>query len=211
MNCLRLLERWDRGFESHSRHGYLNCTRLLYVCVVLCIGDWSPFKELYRLCIGSGNWKSGQGPTKGCRAIIIINIKTIFFKTDQSHKIFRKKYISSTVLALTSLISGGRSVGIVRLRTMATEFSFSSYCLWRQEITAFTPELRPGKGLLELTVAHMGFDYLSMKNINIMAFKDETSWILVWRIPPFRRNTLHASSGFKKWIRWRRQIPPKNW
>jgi hypothetical protein len=28
-------------------------------------------------------------------------------------------------LALTSLTSGGRSVGIVRLRTQATEFSFS--------------------------------------------------------------------------------------
>jgi hypothetical protein len=30
-----------------------------------------PSKESYWLCIGSGNWKSGQGPTKGCRAIII--------------------------------------------------------------------------------------------------------------------------------------------
>jgi hypothetical protein len=25
-------------------------------------------KESYRLCIGSRNWKSGQGPTKGCSA-----------------------------------------------------------------------------------------------------------------------------------------------
>jgi hypothetical protein len=28
-----------------------------------------PSKESYRLCIGSRNWKSGQGPTKGCRII----------------------------------------------------------------------------------------------------------------------------------------------
>jgi hypothetical protein len=28
MNCLRSLEHWDRGFESHSM-------RLFYVCVVL--------------------------------------------------------------------------------------------------------------------------------------------------------------------------------
>jgi hypothetical protein len=28
-----------------------------------------PSKESYRLCIGLRNWKSGQGPTKGCRAI----------------------------------------------------------------------------------------------------------------------------------------------
>jgi hypothetical protein len=30
-----------------------------------------PSKESCRLCTGSRNWKSGQGPTKGCRAIII--------------------------------------------------------------------------------------------------------------------------------------------
>jgi hypothetical protein len=35
MNCLRSLERWDCGFESHSRHGCL-CVRLF--CVVLCVG-----------------------------------------------------------------------------------------------------------------------------------------------------------------------------
>jgi hypothetical protein len=33
MNCLRSLERWDSGFESHSTHGSL---RLFCVCVVLC-------------------------------------------------------------------------------------------------------------------------------------------------------------------------------
>jgi hypothetical protein len=34
----------------------------------------SASKECYRLCIGSRIWKRGQGPTKGCRAIIIIII-----------------------------------------------------------------------------------------------------------------------------------------
>jgi hypothetical protein len=38
MNCFRSLERWDRGFEFHSRHICL-CLRLVYVCVVLCIGS----------------------------------------------------------------------------------------------------------------------------------------------------------------------------
>jgi hypothetical protein len=33
-----------------------------------------PYKESYRLCIGSRNLKGGQGPRKGCRAIIIIII-----------------------------------------------------------------------------------------------------------------------------------------
>jgi hypothetical protein len=37
MNCLCLLERWDRGFESQSRHGYIR-VRLFCVCVVLCVG-----------------------------------------------------------------------------------------------------------------------------------------------------------------------------
>jgi hypothetical protein len=50
------------------------CVRLFCVWVVLCVGSglamgWSPSKEYYRLCTRSRNWKSGQGPTKGCRAI----------------------------------------------------------------------------------------------------------------------------------------------
>jgi hypothetical protein len=31
MNCLRSLGRWDHGFESHSRHGYL-CAFIRYLC-----------------------------------------------------------------------------------------------------------------------------------------------------------------------------------
>jgi hypothetical protein len=65
------LGRWDRGYESHSRHGYL-CVRILCVCYVLYVGrrlatGWSCFQEvvltLYR------KLKSGQGPRKGCRAM----------------------------------------------------------------------------------------------------------------------------------------------
>jgi hypothetical protein len=41
------------------------------VHVVALATGWSPSKESYRLCIGSRSWKSGQGPTKGCRAIIM--------------------------------------------------------------------------------------------------------------------------------------------
>jgi hypothetical protein len=46
---------------------------------ILCVGTgfatgWSTVRGFYRLCIGSRNWKSGQGPTKGCRAIITIII-----------------------------------------------------------------------------------------------------------------------------------------
>jgi hypothetical protein len=38
MICLRLLGHWDRGFESHSRHGCL-CVRLFCACVVPCVGS----------------------------------------------------------------------------------------------------------------------------------------------------------------------------
>jgi hypothetical protein len=79
MNWLRSLEHWDRGFESLSRHEYLGCVRLFCVYVALCVSrclatGWSPSMESNQLCIRSRNWKSGQGPTKSCRAIIIIII-----------------------------------------------------------------------------------------------------------------------------------------
>jgi hypothetical protein len=66
---LRSLEHWDRGFESHSRHG---CLCLFILFVLFCVQVAAalrradpPYKESYRLCIGLRNWKSGQGPTKG--------------------------------------------------------------------------------------------------------------------------------------------------
>jgi hypothetical protein len=73
MNCLRSLERWDRGFEFHSRHGCL-CVCLFCVCVVLCVGSglgtgWSPVQGVLPTVYGLRNRESGQGPTRGCRAI----------------------------------------------------------------------------------------------------------------------------------------------
>jgi hypothetical protein len=79
MNCFRSLERWDRGFESHSRHG---CLRE-FILFVLFVCRWqvdSSSKESYPLCIGSRNLKSGQGPVEGCRAILIIIIITIILQ-----------------------------------------------------------------------------------------------------------------------------------
>jgi hypothetical protein len=50
------------------------CVRLFCVCVVLCVGSglatgWSPVQEVLPTVCTSRNWKSGQGPTKGCTAI----------------------------------------------------------------------------------------------------------------------------------------------
>jgi hypothetical protein len=74
MNCLCSHECWDRGFESHSRHGCLYASILFYVVLFVVNGlrrTDPPSKESYRLCIRLGNWKNGQGPTKDCRAIDI--------------------------------------------------------------------------------------------------------------------------------------------
>jgi hypothetical protein len=74
MNCLRSLERWDHGFQSHSRHGCL-CVRLFFVCVVLCIGSGlatglSLVQGVYRLCKKwLRNWRRDQGPVRAVRAI----------------------------------------------------------------------------------------------------------------------------------------------
>jgi hypothetical protein len=75
----------DRGFETYSWQRYLYCVRLFYVCVVMCVGGGlaradSPSKDSYRLYIRSRNLKSGKGPTKGRRAIIIINSVAIVRK-----------------------------------------------------------------------------------------------------------------------------------
>jgi hypothetical protein len=79
VNRLRSLERWDRGFESHSRNGCLYSECLFCVSVVLCVGrglatGWSPVQgvlsTVYRI---KKLEKSVQGPIKGCRAIIIIH------------------------------------------------------------------------------------------------------------------------------------------
>jgi hypothetical protein len=74
--------------------------RLFRVCVVLFVDrglakGWSPVQgvlpTVYR------NWKSGQGPTKGFRAIIInnihrIQIKFISFKTRNYYHVYESRY-----------------------------------------------------------------------------------------------------------------------
>jgi hypothetical protein len=47
---------------------------ILFVQVAALRRAYPPSKESRRLCIGSRKWKSGQGPTKDCRPIIIIII-----------------------------------------------------------------------------------------------------------------------------------------
>jgi hypothetical protein len=67
MNYLRQLKHWDRGFESHSRHGCL-CAFILCLRCVLATG-WSPIQGVLPAVMGLQHWKIAQGPTQGCRAI----------------------------------------------------------------------------------------------------------------------------------------------
>jgi hypothetical protein len=66
-------KRWDRRFESHSRHGCL-CAFILCLCCPVCrqrpcdgliTRPKSPAVCVIRL----RNWRRGQGPTNVCRAI----------------------------------------------------------------------------------------------------------------------------------------------
>jgi hypothetical protein len=76
MNCLRQLEHWDCGFESHSRHG---CLCAFILCFVLFCAQVAalrradlPSKQSYGLCIAEETEKAAK-VHKGCRAI---NIQT---------------------------------------------------------------------------------------------------------------------------------------
>jgi hypothetical protein len=70
---------WSKAWTLFARASTatlgLNPTWGMDVCVVLCVEVAAlrradPLsKESYRLCRRTRNWKSGQGPTKGCRAI----------------------------------------------------------------------------------------------------------------------------------------------
>jgi hypothetical protein len=48
MNCLRSLEHWDRGFESHSRHGFILFVLSFVSVAALRRANYSS-KESYRL------------------------------------------------------------------------------------------------------------------------------------------------------------------
>jgi hypothetical protein len=89
-----MMAAWPKAWTVFARSNTgvmgLNPTRgmdvhvcLCCVCAILCVGSgfvtgWSPTKESCWLCIGLWNWKSGQGPAKGCRTINEwMNIKTI--------------------------------------------------------------------------------------------------------------------------------------
>jgi hypothetical protein len=58
-----------------------------------------PSKESYRLCKRSWNWKSGQGPTKGCRAIDRSYVlMKIFTPSHKCYSVLSYNFICTTYL-----------------------------------------------------------------------------------------------------------------
>jgi hypothetical protein len=135
MNPLRSLERWDRGFESHSRRGCLYCLSLFCIYVALCVGrglakGWSPSKESYGLCIGSRNWKSGQGPTKGCRAIIIIIIIIIIMPAFFSLRKLELELINKDTLSKSIYRFDSIHRHVTNIVILFFVFSPATACFW---------------------------------------------------------------------------------
>jgi hypothetical protein len=69
MKCLRPLEHWKFGFESHSRHGCL-CVSLFCVYVVLCVGrglstGWSSVQGVLPPVYMNKKLKTRPRPNKG--------------------------------------------------------------------------------------------------------------------------------------------------
>jgi hypothetical protein len=74
MNCLRSLERWDRGLESDSRLGCLpafySVFMLYYVQLEALRRADHAIKEFYRLCIKDyGTEEEVRAQQMGCRAV----------------------------------------------------------------------------------------------------------------------------------------------
>jgi hypothetical protein len=96
--------RWSRGIRLSSLARALGCwirillkawmsvcVPLFCVCVVLYVGrglatGWSPSMDTYRLCVGSRNRNSSQGPAKGCGAIIVVVVIIMMQTTARPHK-----------------------------------------------------------------------------------------------------------------------------
>jgi hypothetical protein len=72
MNCLRSLERWDRGFESHSRHAYV---RLFSSCVVLYVGRgygtaWTSVQRVLPTVYRTRNLKAAKAQKRAVDGIL---------------------------------------------------------------------------------------------------------------------------------------------
>jgi hypothetical protein len=87
MNCLRPLKRWDRGFESHLKHGCL-CAFTLFVLFCVQVAALRradpPSKESYRRCIKIKKLRKPASPKK--RTVVPQIDRCIFWYALKLHK-----------------------------------------------------------------------------------------------------------------------------
>jgi hypothetical protein len=133
MKRLRPLEHWNRGFESHSRHGCL-CAFILFLLFCVWVGPLRrahpPPKESYWLSIRLKNWKWGEGPGGLYREVeraIVCTARRVFpplctrIKSDPD--IVRRRYLYYTHSAdKPNRVQQKKLRGfLVRKRTIPTE------------------------------------------------------------------------------------------
>jgi hypothetical protein len=133
MNCLHPLERWDRGFESYSKHG--NCVRLFCVCVVLCVGSslatgCTPVQEALPMVYRKNKVKKQPSSNKtNCKAIDreIYLYWTVSFASfvDMKHCEYQRQNIHDVIRKCSIRPSTNRSTSFP-IRITFTLFAFTS-------------------------------------------------------------------------------------
>jgi hypothetical protein len=113
---------------SNPTQGMDVCIMCLFCVCVLYLGrglatGWSPVQESHRLRIGSRNRKNGQGPTKGCRAIIIIVWWIIYYYFSSSQFYVSHAQPLQTAKLCIKLLTGWNFIRSCLEWT--TKFSFS--------------------------------------------------------------------------------------
>jgi hypothetical protein len=102
--------------SSNPTRGMNICIMCVYsvlYCAEVEVLEWAdpPSKQSCQLCIGTRNWRCGRGPTKGCRAIIVIIINNrkdmcrIPFRCITGRKKRRCEIVSSSVTCILLVFS----------------------------------------------------------------------------------------------------------
>jgi hypothetical protein len=173
MNCLRPLKHWVSGFEFQPRHGCL-CVFILFVllCVYVEALRWAdpPSRESYRLCIGLRNWKSGQGPTKGCRAIVIIVIIIMELK-------FRNSSLITLLLIWWSLVYRAALQGMFSrlLNSKHTYSGINSPVSW--------PKITNVSGIILVPIIKMWCDTWQQDHVWYSSDFDVLEWSSLYETP----------------------------
>jgi hypothetical protein len=123
MNCLRSLEHWDCGFESHSRHRCL-CVRLFCVCGVLCVGSglamgWSHIQGVLP-CVKKGCETEEEARTQQ-RDVEPLTNEWVYFEHQCGSSLTPGPYVTLPQVSSTVTFTGPiLSVGLTAVKRQRT-------------------------------------------------------------------------------------------